>query len=162
MKKLIKRIVILSIIGFLISRCPVFSDSRTDLTINLDKSFPHQLKLARVTFGTDTFASMEQLKPGDSYSIWLFPDDSGSHLDFFLDKGRLRYCWDSDDSDLFKKSFTHKYFLPHHRYKIIIDIKSDFNLNIKVYLRKGLFSKRLLLQGKDKIQNKWIKESLDS
>ena len=151
MKKLIKRIVILTVIGFLISRCYIFSDSRTDLTINLDKSFPHQLKLVRVTFGTDDSSIIKTLEPGDSYSEWMFPDDSGSELVFFLDKDRLRYFWGSDDSDLFKKSFAHQYFLPHHRYEVVIDIKQDFNLHIKVYLKEGLFSKRLLLKGEDKM-----------
>jgi hypothetical protein len=159
MKKLIRRIVILAVIGFLISRCHILSDSRTDLTINLDKSFSHQLKLVWGTLGTDTFDAMEQLKPGDSYSIWLFPDDSGSHLHFCFDIGRLRYYWASNRSDLFKKSFAHKYFRPHHRYKIIIDIKPDLNLYIKVYLKRGLFSKKLMLQGEDKMQSN---ERIDS
>ena len=150
---MIKRIVILTLIGFLISRCHIFSDSRSDLTINLDKSSTHQIKLFWVAFGTDHYYPMKTLEPGDSYSIWMFSDGSGSPLEFFFDIARFRYYWGSDDSDLFKKSFAHQYFLPHHRYKDIIDIKPDLSFYIKVYLKEGMFSKRLLLQGKDKIQS---------
>ena len=101
---------------------------------------------------------MKTLEARGSYSMWMFPDDSGSHLEFFLDIGRLRYYWGSIDSDLFKRLFAHKYFLPHHRYEIIIDIKPDLSFYIKVYLKEGLFSKRLLLQGDDKIR---FSESID-
>jgi hypothetical protein len=153
MKKLTKRIVTIAVIGFVISRCHIFSDSRTDLTINLDKSFSHQLKLVWVAFGTDDYSPEKTLEAGDSFSVWMFPDGSGSPLEFFFDIARLRYYWGSDDSDLFERSFVHKYFLPHHRYEVVIDIKPDLSFYIKVYLKEGLFSKKLLLQGEDKMQS---------
>jgi hypothetical protein len=150
MTKIIKNIVLFSIC-LLLSGCYLFSDSRSKVTINLDEMFKNQIALGYIHFGGEK-CQVVRLKPGESFSTLFFPIlDSNCHLDFGFNIGNTRYEWASWESELFKKSFADAFFKQHNRYKIIIDLKSDSTLFIRVYQSDGLFSKKLIVQGRDKV-----------
>lgn len=143
-----KNIALLSVC-LLLGGCYFFSNSRSTLTINVDESFKHRIQRILIHFGSEK-SQNTNLNPGDSSSYRLFPTSINSHLDFQFDVDNRRYYWASWESDLFGKTFADKFFKRNIRYQIIIDLKPDYSLFIKVYQRDGLFSKKLIVQGTDK------------
>ena len=146
-----KRIALFSIC-LLLGGCCLFSDSRSTVTINVEKASKNSIKMLCIHFGPEKYCPIEvTLKPGESSSAMFCPDSPGSHLDFNFDIGHQRYEWASWESKLFGKTFAIGFFRKHNRYQIIIDLKADYTFFIKVYQRNGLFSKKLIVQGYDKM-----------
>lgn len=143
-----KKCILISII-FLLYSCQWFSDSRSSVTFNIDASFKHQPENLYLFFGSEK-DNQPTLAAGESFSTLLFPTGN-SHLVFYFNMAEKRYDWASWESDLFGKTFADKYFKKHNRYQIIIDLKPDATFFIKVYLKQGLFQKKLVAQGREKM-----------
>ena len=145
--------IFLFFICLFLGGCGFFCDSKGTVTFNVDKSFKHPLQELSVYFGSEKYAPMEvNLKPGESSSAMFCPTSIDSHLDFQFDIGDIRYYWESWASNLFgETTYANKFFKQHKRYEIIIDLKADHTFFIRVYQRDGLFSKKLIVQGHDKM-----------
>lgn len=152
MKKIVLIYICISLCG-----CHFFSDSRSSLEFNLDEFYQHQLQKVHIIFGSEKRWTYE-LNPGESFSVMFYPVSIGSHLDFTYDIGNTRHYWASWDSELFGKTFADKFFKHHHRYQIIIDLKPDNTIFLRVFLKEGLFSKKLILEGHDIIHHKGLIE----